>query len=90
MNAADQFGAECGMHCTVPFDPAHRPKDRRADHDVEMRLAAFAPAPVTAMFFAVIDHFKRTRRESGTEAGMYFVCNAHFRQSAPSIPRRNP
>jgi hypothetical protein len=78
VNARDQIGAKGCMHGTVALDAAHGGKLRRADHDVEMRLAGAIIARMAGMALAVIDHFQLIRRKSLRQFVMNLVYDWHI------------
>jgi hypothetical protein len=93
VDAGNQIGTQGFVDGAVAVDAGHWHEDGGADDDIEMRLAAFAPAAVAAMGFAVIDDFQPIRGKSSRQAIFYFIGDRHNGaplHSGPSTWRNNP
>ena len=83
MDAGGQI-AERLMNGTVAGDAGHGGEAWRADGHVEMRLAAFAPAAMSTVFFAIILNLQDFRGKGRGQPCMYFIPDRHFPTLPPS------
>ena len=77
VNARGQIAKRL-MHGAVACHAVHCRQFCRADRDVEMRLAALAPAAMTTVFFAIILYFQHFRVERPHQSLKNLIFHSHF------------
>lgn len=78
MDAAGQIRPQSRVNGAVAGDAGHRAKGRSPDRYGKMRLATFAPAAMTAVFFAIILNFQRIWGKGRNQPITNFICDGHF------------